>query len=366
MASIHKRGAKYLVRWRDPDGTERTRSCPNRATADELRREVESAHALGRRWEPSAAAVALSLTDAAKLYLEHRAARKAGRTLENDDQAIAQFKAWLADKHPRQRRFSVEHITMTALSEFDAELRQRFSVRTANARTLGVRRWWAWLAARPECQGFLSHPPEARVLDLPAPVWAPPHAPSWAEMDAAIAAAETAWVQDLATVLRYTGLRQGQAMRLLWSDLDLDAGLLTIRPELGKTRQEKAGRTIPMSPHLLAWLAGRGEREGLLLAPHKVQRKASCREMDAIWEAGKVKESVWKGHPAHAFRYGFTSGLAQLGAEREAVEHLTGHAVQGARAHYLDPRWALALKEAVDLVPAIGKSKVKRLRSRSR
>ncbi len=52
MASIEKRRNRFRVRWRDPDGRFRCRSCPTHRSAEELRLEVEEAAASGRRWTP--------------------------------------------------------------------------------------------------------------------------------------------------------------------------------------------------------------------------------------------------------------------------------------------------------------------------
>jgi len=38
----------------------------------------------------------------------------------------------------------------------------------------------------------------------------------------------------LATFLRYTSLRVGESMLLLWSDVDMERGELTIRPDMDK------------------------------------------------------------------------------------------------------------------------------------
>ncbi|MEL6185073.1 MAG: hypothetical protein AAFU79_10650 [Myxococcota bacterium] len=46
------------------------------------------------------------------------------------------------------------------------------------------------------------------------------------------------------------------------SDFDLDAGTLKVRGELGKLADEKRGRIVPVSPHLVDYLAGPGRREG--------------------------------------------------------------------------------------------------------
>ena len=60
------------------------------------------------------------------------------------------------------------------------------------------------------------------------------------------------------------GLRIGEALTLTVSDVDLGAGLLTIRPENAKFRK---GRTIPMSEALRQRLAEYGGRMGVRGAP---------------------------------------------------------------------------------------------------
>ena len=52
MASLHRREDGWRVRWRDPDGSPRSRQCPTKGTAQKLKTEVEEHGALGRRWEP--------------------------------------------------------------------------------------------------------------------------------------------------------------------------------------------------------------------------------------------------------------------------------------------------------------------------
>ncbi|MEQ1494529.1 MAG: tyrosine-type recombinase/integrase [Novosphingobium sp.] len=360
MASIKKTGSKYHVRWRDPDGSERTRSCPDHATARELKRDVERTRALGLRWEAREAAKVPSLAELRELYIRFRASRKAGKTVELDQSAIERFAEFVSLRNPRVQRPTVEVLNADTLQEFDLEMRYALSQRTVNTYVLTIRRFWAWCATHALSREYVETPPEARVLDLPAVPWSPPHAPTWGEMDRAIAAARGTkiWVRDAFAIMRFTGLRQRQTMSLKWADLDIGAMELTIRPELGKTRQEKSGRVIPVSRHLVEYLTERVDPErryGPIVGPHR-----SCRWLDShrdtvpVWEAAQVTERVWRGHPCHCFRYGFTSGLAALEADRESVEHLVGHAIAGARAHYLDPRWALKLQQTVDLIPPLG------------
>ena len=46
---IRPRGKKFQVRWRDPDGTQRYKTCPDRRTAKQLIREIERVSKPGRR-----------------------------------------------------------------------------------------------------------------------------------------------------------------------------------------------------------------------------------------------------------------------------------------------------------------------------
>mgnify|MGYP000016123043 CR=1 FL=1 len=64
---------------------------------------------------------------------------------------------------------------------------------------------------------------------------------------------------------RLAGLRAGEAIRLLWSDIDYAAGILAVRPEsvAGQAREEgtkQRYRQVPMSPRLVEVLRG-GDRE---------------------------------------------------------------------------------------------------------
>jgi integrase len=141
-------------------------------------------------------------------------------------------------------------------------------------------------------------------------------------------------------------------LELRRDDLDLEAGLLRIRPELGKTRAEKRGRIVPVSHHLLAMVPGWPEDpDGWLVhvPPHArrgedgpgryegaPKRRAWNAQLSGAWLRAGVRPEVWdtqpsedgrrhNGHPAHAFRRGFITGLQVLGAPIEDVQYLVGH-----------------------------------------
>jgi integrase len=221
--------------------------------------------------------------------------------------------------------------------------------------------------------------PRPKRLKMPSPIARLARAPSWTEMDAAIGAcyglsrsqaelaspgtrakvgASWVWRARLLTVMRCTGLRVTQVLRLRWDDIDDD--MLVVRPELGKSRQEKVGHIIPLAPVLIDEIAGWGRREGWLVAPEKkMRRDLDPRPTRKAWETSGVHSRVWggetKGQPHHAFRKGFKTGLARLGVEPYVRDLLVGHRL-GLDGHYLD--MFDEARAAVALIPAIERTDV--------
>jgi integrase len=148
-------------------------------------------------------------------------------------------------------------------------------------------------------------------------------------------------------------------MSLTWNDLDLDRAMLTVRGELGKSRQERRGRIVPISTHLVHIVAGWGNREGYLVPSNRQEsreRLARPRDMGRASERAGVRKGAWEGRPHHAFRKGFVSGLRHAEADTDVVEVLVGHSL-GLRGVYTDPD-ALPMRQAVDLIPPITESNV--------
>ena len=164
------------------------------------------------------------------------------------------------------------------------------------------------------------------------------------------------WQRKLVTWLRYTGLRVGESMLLLWSDVDVDRSILTIRPEISKTG---VGRVVPLSPFIVDEIASWGKREGYLIPSGRCkgarERQARSRDIARAWARAGVRPEVWTRRPDHAFRKGFKTGLLALKAHPDAIDFLQGHqGAGGARVSYIDPWQALPLKETAKLVPKIG------------
>ena len=360
MANIEKRGRKYRVCWRSPYGKRCSRYCPDKATARKIQREVEQALAEGRNWEPDRVRPEPTNEELMKGYLRDiarsRQASSVRRYAGNLDLALRWLQEVTGD--PQGGRPSI--MSKMLLGEFydhllSSGLKGRRQPATAKKIVEVLERMWIWAANEDEHDGFI---PAPKRLDMPEAAGDPVRAPTWAMMDACIAAA-SGWIRKLALLLRFTGLRVQQAMHLKWDDFDMEACTLRIRGELGKTRHERKGRIIPVSKYLVAEMGKWEHQQDYVVPCQRMQdgprgREAKGRDMSRAWKRANIKEEIWKQRPHHAFRKGFKTELTRAGARWEAVEHLLGHQVgDSVTSRYLDPEF-LPLREAVKLIPPLG------------
>jgi integrase len=151
--------------------------------------------------------------------------------------------------------------------------------------------------------------------------------------------------------MRGTGWRVSQVLALEWRDVDLEAGTLRLRGDLGKTSAERLGRTVPLA----RWL-----RDELAEWDHPIARVVGAvreyrqviRMVGKLWALSGAPAEVWRQRPDHAFRIGLVSELARARVDREAVEHYVGHVIVGVRAHYVDPS-RLPLDEVAAAIPPV-------------
>ena len=188
---------------------------------------------------------------------------------------------------------------------------QEGAVRHGGTRVKQVERFWSWAYDSDRYGEFIPRP---RRLEMREETPRTTVAPTFAEMDACIRCAHLDWHQRLLVIMRYTGLRVSQAREMLWTDFDPKGLFLSIRPELGKTARERAGRRIPYSRHLRAeMLTWSGSRTGTVV-PARHWREA-IRHTRSAWEKSEVRREVWDGpdgrtgQPHHAFRKGVETGL---------------------------------------------------------
>ena len=390
-AHIEKRpradgGASYRVRWRDRSGRRHSMRVDGTGrealrAAKALKRQIEAAHNLGQEFDPERRApTPPRLLDLIPAYLRARGRTLAGSTLKVRYKHLS---LWYDFMRARSADPGAEHMTRESLEGFDADMMARGLAPTTRLNRMGhVRDLWRWCSEGEHAQWFA--PPPRIVMPPPVPRISG-RAPDWSEVDQLIKTAEAEasgpprlqgraqWPPVLLTLMRYTGLRCGQVQRLRWEDFDLRRQTVHIRPELGKSSNEKRGRTVPITPHLVAYLAGRGVREGYVV-PHEGARRPSGAWQRAIqspikrlWRLSGADPGVWQGRPLHCLRAAFTSGLCAVGpvggVDDRAVETLLGRSGGTGWDRYVDKAqvWARLLA-AVRAVPKVGASHVVRLR----
>jgi integrase len=364
MASIDHPKGKPRVRWKDPDGTPRTRTCATERAARDLHRAVQWCEDVGRVWKPEEEARAPSLRTISERWIEACDRRLAPRYVDGLGQKMDAFLDWYEGRHGAGA--PAAHLSRALLEAYWDHVKAPATGRYVHSRIESTTRkhleavhlLWEWAADREEYGapvGGSPVVPPVRKMDLPRkPATTPRAAPTWAEMDMAIDAAE-GWRRCAMIVMRCTGLRVQQGMGLRWTDVHGSA--LTIRGELGKSHQERGGRVVPVAPVLLAeWASPRlaewSDPEWIIPCPlpHRIVRS---RDIARIWERTAARAAAWEGRPDHAFRAGLQTGLRALGVAREATEYLVGHAMPGLDANYIDPDQALHLTAAVAKVPAM-------------
>ena len=359
MAHIDKKNGKYRVRWTALDGSGRSRTCPDRRTADALKRLVEQERALGRDWTPDEApAGAPKLIDVADEYLSAMGHKLAAGTLRTRTYQLDVFFRFLEDH--REGEPTADWLSRVLLLDYVAWLRAGTGRHGAPRDAGTARRYvgvvellWSWAHDWKDEHDWTGIPAPKRVsADVRSPAQQWRAAPTWAEMAACVNAA-SGWQRSLLTVLYYTGLRVQQALDLLRTDLDLDRAVLTIRPDLGKTKAEQTGRAVPVSEHFVAWVRAEPLVDGGWLVPcDRKVRLPRDRDVVRAWERTTARREVWDGRPHHAFRAGWMTGLRQGGAELDAVEFLVGHAPTMTALSYFDPE-AFALRDAVKRIPCL-------------
>jgi integrase len=353
MARVHESDSgRWQVRWSEGGrgGRSRSLTVDTEREAERLRLDVEEALDRCGRYEPRRVGEASDLGLILADYVADCTRRLRPGTVKNYAQHLELFRRWAGP-------VNASALSYTLLSDYHVHLSSPVSGRHVHRRGhntvvkhfQALEGLWAWAWQR-QARGTYHGIPQPDTLGLKHNVAPHKLAPTWAEMDAMIAAS-SGWHRQLYTVLRCTGLRVGQALGLRWSDIRQhgDLHVLHVRPELGKTRQERRGRLVPLAPVLVREIAGWGARDGWLIPCPRKARIGRARDAQRAWARAGVDPEVWSGCAHHVLRAGFITGLKGLGADLEAVEFLVGHS-RGIREHYSSPD-ALELVEAVGLVP---------------
>ena len=127
----------------------------------------------------------------------------------------------------------------------------------------------------------------------------------------------------------YTGLRQGDAVVLKWTDVDLTDGIISYCPS--KTKKHNIRVRIPLHPALGKWLAEH-RNESEYITPGRVGKVGKTRLPDGdktftqlLADAHIIKSGAHEKLSFHCFRHTFVSRLAEAGVAPDVRMRLVGH-----------------------------------------
>ena len=253
MASIrrHPVNNKWQVRYRDPDGKQRTRNFDRKVDANAFAEDVEADKRRGQYVDPHAGKITFDV------YADRWIATRADKAT----QTINRDKSYLNSMIlPTFKSRPVAAITTSEISQWVATLDRADTTRAKALQILSavleVARHDRAITVNPAVDVKRIRPEPDRIGK------ALTDAEVTAILDAAEHTDET--TAGVVWLMARAGLRIGEALAIHWSDIDLDRGILQVRRSLTPTvdlvavkgrKRADQGRTIPMPPDLTARLA---------------------------------------------------------------------------------------------------------------
>jgi integrase len=143
------------------------------------------------------------------------------------------------------------------------------------------------------------------------------------------------WVFPMVAFAAHTGARRSEVVRALPADVDLEAGVVTLR-EKKRQKGKLTTRRVPLTPCLtevLAAWAARRAAGGTFFCKDD-GRAVTPREAHNYLKRA-VRVSKWKVLRGwHVFRHSFISALASRGVDQRVIDDLVGHATEQQRRRY--------------------------------
>ncbi len=154
------------------------------------------------------------------------------------------------------------------------------------------------------------------------------------------------WVFPMVAFAAYTGARRSELMRALAADVDLAAGIVTVR-EKKRVKGKRSTRTVPVTPKLevvvRGWLAVRPDSPSLFCQSAQVTRSKTKRATPTTITPNEahdhlkrtLADSKWevvRGY--HVLRHSFISALASEAVDQRVIDEVVGHQSEEQRQRY--------------------------------
>jgi integrase len=161
-----------------------------------------------------------------------------------------------------------------------------------------------WLKVPPQKYDFLSPKEGQSLLDHAQGIW-----------------------REMILLAMKTGLRYGELRALVWSDINWNARILTVRRSfcrnvMGSTKSNRE-RHIPLTGEVCRGLSRRRQNHGLIFSGEDNQplsNRMLYESLRAVCRKAQLRQIGW-----HTLRHTFASHLAMAGASMKAIQELMGH-----------------------------------------
>ena len=151
----------------------------------------------------------------------------------------------------------------------------------------------------------------------------------------------------------YTGLRLGDAVSLMWKNVDFEKRMICVTPS--KTRKHRIVVHIPLHRTLAEWLSyHRNDSE--YITPARMGRVGRSKFFDGdktfsqlLKDAKITKGSNKEKLSFHCFRHTFVSRLAEAGVAQDVRMRLVGHTSM--QNHQIYTHDDISARKAIDVLP---------------
>lgn len=252
---------------------------------------------------------------------------------------FSRLRAWLAERHPEITE--MRQVDKNIAREFAASLRGQLGASAYNGTLIACKRIWHILGDLIKGDG---NPWTRDVLPRRRLGQTVRREFTAEELNIIfdLARKEVPPLEELFCVMLYTGLRIGDAAQLMWDDIDLARGMISVIPQ--KTKRFGKRVKIPLLPPLRKMLEAHTERKGLVMPDMaKLYRRGqlSARVSAFLRKCGlTTSEATTEGRgtrpilTAHSFRHTFVSLAGNAGIPFALVQRIVGHSSERMSEHY--------------------------------
>ena len=334
VVTIYKRGQKgrYTAEfWFDGDHRRRSLGTTNRKIAVQRAVQLESELAGGafKRRLPR-----ITIAKAAEQYLASlKTESRARRTLLRYD---GELRLFIADMSGR-RVVYLDGVTPAHLDRYRARRRRALCDATLYHEGVVIKQLFKWALSR----GLISANPIANYK-LTKPSSRPKPVPTLAQVSEILWCCSNRLAEQV-LLLVCTGMRAGELQGIRKEDVDLQAGFLHVRRQIGGPTKTKDERKIPIHPCIRLFvdrLVAADDHELLVtnLPSPRYPSGGQPINLRHLLERFKsaAKRAGYEGFTLHSLRHAFNTVALNAGVPLPLVRRWMGHSVASMSEHYYD------------------------------